>query len=238
MQIKAAKTQPRKTFLRVTTDQIEVCDRKNGMILHSSPIAETVFCGVHPTDKRTFAYTTLSVVGLLYCHLFQVKIQMPELMRAFRETFDIVKTLPPLPPPIPLRADLSFFDGFYMGFVKVTEYTGRPVVQEAVTKVWAERKKIKGVAKASIMEGQPITLLITPQQIRALDRLSVGWRCLVDPRPSPARLLTPPPSCIIYYRTKRLPRISSAQSPLRARLDPTAIWRCLATSAMMNVSGS
>ena len=111
-------TARRKVLLRVTSENIEVCDRKGDAILNSTPIGLTAYCGAHPTDKRIFAYTTNSALGLFYCHVFEVKVKMGELMQDFGSTFAVLKTRPPVPPPLPPRSDMHFYDGFYMGFAK------------------------------------------------------------------------------------------------------------------------
>ena len=119
LQLREQGVEPRKCYLRVTSENVEVCDRNSDTILNATPIAMTAYCGAHPTDKRAFAYTTTSSLGLLYCHFFEVKEKMGELMRDFGKTFTLVKSRPPLPPPLPLRSDLYFYDGFYMGFEQV-----------------------------------------------------------------------------------------------------------------------
>jgi hypothetical protein len=48
------------------------------------------------------------------------------------------------------------------------------VVTDAVKRVWAQRKKLKLADKKNVLEGDPITLLITPQLVRSVDRLSVN----------------------------------------------------------------
>ncbi len=70
-----------------------------------------------------FFFSSLQT-GLLYCHLLEVKERLGELIADFGKTFELAKTQN-VPPPLPLRADMHAFDGFYMGSEQVWSRGGK-----------------------------------------------------------------------------------------------------------------
>lgn len=183
---------PRKVYLNVTSLELQVLDQSSNDVIQTSDVGQVIFFAIHPKDKKTLCYITKSKYGVLHAHVFQVKEKAKEIqtgiklaMEAYQEYSMAVGDTSAANAAADAAddaarskssSDLKAFDAFYLGFQTVDKPRGNDTVNWALDKNDAYRKEEakragKGASKMDAL-GDPVTLLLTPESIRTVERLS------------------------------------------------------------------
>lgn len=183
---------PRKVYLNVTSSELQVLDQSSNDVIQTSDVGQVIFFAIHPKDKKTLCYITKSKYGVLHAHVFQVKEKAKEIQTGIKFAMEAYQQYSvALGDTAAANAaadaaddaarsksssDLKAFDAFYLGFQTVDKPRGNDVVNWALDKNDAYRKEEakragKGASKVDAL-GDPVTLLLTPESIRTVERLS------------------------------------------------------------------